>query len=253
MPTPIPFESDNSIDTIKVDFKCSGTWTKEKTKYRHKFNPTSFSLAPNKDDLNKLSNRRQDEFNTLFGRIKERLLNTARNFFKSEIDEILRIDKDYLILAPCTNDGLTYNTRLAMILYSENKIKTIEREAEEVRLQEEQERLKAEAKAKEENRIYEIVEENAKFPGGDEAYYEWLAQHIVYPDEAKAKGIRGQVFVQFVVEEDGTLSDVEAIRSPDPSLAQEAVRAFKEMPKWIPARSGGKAVRARFCRPIMFK
>ena len=136
MPTPIPFESENSIDTIKVDFKCSGTWTKEKTKYRHKFNPTSFSLAPNKDDLNKLSNRRQDEFNTLFGRIKERLLNTARNFFKSEIDEILRIDKDYLILAPCTNDGLTYDTRLAMILYSENKIKSIEREAEEARLQE---------------------------------------------------------------------------------------------------------------------
>ena len=139
-----------------------------------------------------------------------------------------------------------FHTKLEQI-EAEDKAKL---EAERI----ERVKREAEEKEKEENKmIFEVVEEYAKLPGEDEACYEWLAQHIVYPDEAKAKGIQGRVFVQFIVEKDGTLSDVEAVRSPDPSLAQEAVRVVKDMPKWIPGRQGGKAVRSRFRLPIMFR
>ena len=103
------------------------------------------------------------------------------------------------------------------------------------------------------NKIYEVVEKNATFPGGDAACYNWIAQHIQYPALAQEQGIQGRVFVQFVVNTDGTLEDVKAVRSPDPSLAEEAVRVVKSMPRWNPASQNSKAVRSRFNLPIMFR
>lgn len=104
-----------------------------------------------------------------------------------------------------------------------------------------------------EDKIYEVVEKNASFPGGDAACYNWIAQNIQYPALAQEQGIQGRVFVQFVVNTDGTLDDVKAVRSPDPSLAEEAVRVVKSMPRWNPATQNGKAVRSRFNIPIMFR
>ncbi len=269
MPIPIPFDSDYSKDTINVDFKLSGTWSKAKTKLKLTYNLSSLSLTPNKSNINKLSARRQDEFNTLFSQIKETLkktmLKATSNFVKPEPNEILRIDTDYLIL----QDGQINGN--IVTFFSENKIKAIQREAEEAKLKEEQERLKAEAedKVKEDEqkalkggkkleddndeRIYEIVEENAQFPGGGDECNKWLSEHIKYPAIAQEQGIQGPVFIQFVVEKDGTLSDIKVIRSPDPSLSQEAIRVVKEMPKWISGKNGGKDVRSRFNLPVMFR
>lgn len=101
--------------------------------------------------------------------------------------------------------------------------------------------------------ILTIVEENAQFPGGDEACYRWLAEHIQYPAIAKEQGIQGRVFTTFVVNTDGSITDVKAERSPDPSLSEEAIRVIKMMPRWKPAHQDGKVVRSRFSLPIMFK
>ncbi|MBQ7494984.1 MAG: energy transducer TonB [Bacteroidaceae bacterium] len=103
------------------------------------------------------------------------------------------------------------------------------------------------------DRIFEIVEENAQFPGGDEACYKWLYDNIKYPAIAQEQGIQGRVFVRFVVNKDGSIVDVEVTRSPDPSLSKEAERVIKLMPKWRPARQGNKPVRSRFNLPVMFK
>ena len=103
------------------------------------------------------------------------------------------------------------------------------------------------------DRIFEIVEENAQFPGGDEACYKWLYDNITYPAIAQEQGIQGRVFVRFVVNKDGSIVDVEVTRSPDPSLSKEAERVIKMMPKWRPARQGNKPVRSRFNLPVMFK
>ena len=102
-------------------------------------------------------------------------------------------------------------------------------------------------------RIYEVVEENAQFPGGDEACMKGLAEHLKYPSICQEQGVQGRVFVSFVVNKDGSIVDVEIKRSPDPNLSKEAERVVKSMPKWKPARQGNRTVRSRFNLPVMFR
>ena len=102
-------------------------------------------------------------------------------------------------------------------------------------------------------RIYEVVEENAQFPGGDEACMKWLAEHLKYPSICQEQGVQGRVCVSFVVNKDGSIVDVEIKRSPDPNLSKEAERVVKSMPKWKPARQGNRTVRSRFNLPVMFR
>ena len=103
------------------------------------------------------------------------------------------------------------------------------------------------------DRIYEVVEENAQFPGGDEACMKWLAEHLKYPSICQEQGVQGRVFVSFVVNKDGSIVDVEIKRSPDNNLSKEAERVVKSMPKWKPARQGNRSVRSRFNLPVMFR
>lgn len=103
------------------------------------------------------------------------------------------------------------------------------------------------------DRIYEVVEENAQFPGGEEACMKWLAEHLKYPSICQEQGVQGRVFVSFVVNKDGSIVDVEIKRSPDSNLSKEAERVVKSMPKWKPARQGNRSVRSRFNLPVMFR
>lgn len=103
------------------------------------------------------------------------------------------------------------------------------------------------------DRIYEVVEENAQFPGGDEACMKWLTEHLKYPAICQEQGVQGRVFVSFVVNKDGSIVDVEIKRSPDNNLSKEAERVVKSMPKWKPARQGNRTVRSRFNLPVMFR
>lgn len=103
------------------------------------------------------------------------------------------------------------------------------------------------------DRIFDVVEENAQFPGGDEACFKWLSEHIKYPSICQEQGVQGRVIVSFVVNKDGSIVDVKTVRTPDPNLAKEAERVVKEMPKWKPARQGNKTVRSRFNLPVMFR
>ena len=107
--------------------------------------------------------------------------------------------------------------------------------------------------ADDDDRIYEMVEENAQFPGGEDACFKWLSEHIKYPSIAQEKGVQGRVIVNFVVNRDGSIVDVKTLRSPDESLSKEAERVVKMMPKWKPARQGNKTVRSRFTLPVMFR
>ena len=103
------------------------------------------------------------------------------------------------------------------------------------------------------DRIFDVVEENAQFPGGDEACMKWLHDHIKYPSICQEQGVQGRVIVAFVVNKDGTIVDVKVLRSPDQHLSDEAVRVVKQMPKWKPARQGNRSVRSRFNLPVMFR
>ena len=108
-------------------------------------------------------------------------------------------------------------------------------------------------KAVEDNQIFEIVEQRPTFPGGDAALMAWLSQNIKYPVIAAENGVQGRVIVQFVVEKDGSITDVKVAKSVDPSLDKEASRVIKSMPQWIAGRQNGSPVRVRFTVPVTFK
>lgn len=107
--------------------------------------------------------------------------------------------------------------------------------------------------ADKEDVVYKIVEQMPEFPGGEKALRAFLTENVKYPSIAKENGIYGRVICQFIVEKDGSISDVEAVKSSgERSLDNEAIRVIKSMPKWKPGKQRNKPVRARFTMPINF-
>lgn len=102
-------------------------------------------------------------------------------------------------------------------------------------------------------KVFEVVEQMPSFPGGDKALLEYLSSNIKYPVVAQENGVQGRVVVSFVVEKDGSITDVKVVRSVDPSLDKEAQRVVKSMPKWIPGKQNGSAVRVKYNVPVSFK
>ena len=105
----------------------------------------------------------------------------------------------------------------------------------------------------EDDSVYMTVDELPTFPGGDMACAEWLRAHLKYPKQCQKERIEGRVIVRFVVEKNGRISNVKAIRSPHPELEKAAVRTVKRMPKWIPGKKEGQIVRCSLNLPIMYK
>lgn len=103
-----------------------------------------------------------------------------------------------------------------------------------------------------EEEIFVFVEEQPGFPGGDAEMYKYLAENIKYPDLARNGNIEGKVFVRFVVEKDGSVSNVRVMRDIGGGCGPEAVRVVKAMPKWKPGKQRGKAVRTEFNLPVQF-
>ena len=101
--------------------------------------------------------------------------------------------------------------------------------------------------------IFTFVEEYPEFPGGDKALREYILNNIKYPEVARTSGITGTVYVQFVVEKDGSISDVKVVRGIGGGCDEEAVRVVKSMPRWKPGKQRGQPVRVYFTLPIEFK
>ena len=128
------------------------------------------------------------------------------------------------------------------------------KEAERIaKAEAEKARKEAEQKAKEEDNIHISVEKMPEFPGGQEAFGSFLSRNLKYPLLAQENGIEGRVVCRFVVNKDGSISDIEVVKGVEESLDQEAIRVLKLMPKWIPGRQGGKVVRVMFTQGIRFK
>jgi protein TonB len=100
--------------------------------------------------------------------------------------------------------------------------------------------------------IFTVVEESPSYPGGEVARIQFLQQNIVYPQMARESGIQGTVYVTFVVERDGRVTDVRVLRGIGGGCDEEAIRVIKAMPKWNPGKQRGKPVRVQFNMPIKF-
>jgi len=102
----------------------------------------------------------------------------------------------------------------------------------------------------EDNHCYDMAEQMPSFKGN---VNQWLASNLSYPAVAAENGISGIVIVQFFVEKDGSITDIQVARSIDPALDREAVRVIKHMPKWNPGMNNGQPVRSKYTLPVTFK
>lgn len=100
--------------------------------------------------------------------------------------------------------------------------------------------------------LYIAAQIQPVFPGGDLGFRQFLREHIVYPETDRQNHTVGFVYLQFIIEKDGSLSHVKAIRAPSETLAAEAIRVMNLSPKWIPAKQNGYPVRLRFTVPVKF-
>ena len=101
--------------------------------------------------------------------------------------------------------------------------------------------------------IFVVVEQQPEYPDGVEAMMKFLGDSVRYPIEAQEKGIQGRVIVNFVVNKDGSITDVNVVRGVDPSIDAEAVRVIESMPKWKPGKQRGKEVNVRYTLPVVFR
>ena len=135
------------------------------------------------------------------------------------------------------------------VIENAQKSKAVENEAVIEQPAEEAESKQEEQAAE----IFTVVEEMPEFPGGKGAFLKYLAENINYPESAKKDGVQGRVFVNFVVEKNGSISGVNVLRGVREDLDQEAIRVVSEMPKWKPGKQRGEAVRVSFNVPIKYQ
>ena len=101
--------------------------------------------------------------------------------------------------------------------------------------------------------IVDFVQKRASFPGGDAELMKFLSRELQYPQIARDNNIQGRVYIQFVVNRDGSIQDITLAKGLDNAIDQEAIRVVKKMPKWIPAEQNNTTCRSRFILPILFK
>ena len=106
--------------------------------------------------------------------------------------------------------------------------------------------------AQKNQQVFDVVEQMPEYPGGMQALFEYLSQNVKYPEDAEKQKVEGRVIATFVVETDGSISNVEVVKPAFPSLDAEAVRVLSGMPKWSPGMQSGKVVRVKYTVPINF-
>ncbi len=128
----------------------------------------------------------------------------------------------------------------------------IDVEADETTIVEEFVPIQVEEEVVEEAPIFTVVESMPEFPGGMQELYTFLGNNIKYPVMAKESGIQGKVYVTFVVEVDGSITDVRVLRGIGGGCDEEAIRVVQSMPKWTPGKQRGKPVRVQYNLPVRF-
>ena len=115
---------------------------------------------------------------------------------------------------------------------------------------EEMDSLDAIDEAREDTAIFSIVDQKAQYPQGKDSLMTFIKNNLVYPSDSN---VQGRVIVGFVVEKDGSITNIDIVRSVHPALDEDVVRVVSKMPKWIPATNKGKIVRSRYYLPILYK
>lgn len=151
-------------------------------------------------------------------------------------------------VAPVVVDSVKVEDQTKLMISDEQVQTTVNKEVVEV-----VEQKQEEVQEKEEQQVFVVVEEMPEFPGGELALRTFIGKAIVYPTVAQENGIQGKVFVTFVVNKDGSVSNAKIARGVDASLDAEALRVVSTLPKWKPGKQRGVPVRVSYTVPISFK
>lgn len=106
---------------------------------------------------------------------------------------------------------------------------------------------------KDTTKVFTEVENLPKFPGGEDALYAYLSKNIKYPLLAMERGIQGKVYTSFIIEADGSITNIKILRGIGGGCDEEAIRVIHSMPKWIPGRHNNKNVRVEYTLPINYQ
>ena len=171
-------------------------------------------------------------------------------------DAVQNLDEMVVVaMAPNEDDTITIKVQMkdknGEKSYLEGKMTSIKKDGMTVNQVDWQK--KASNSEPQEKVIFQVVEEMPQFPGGMGEAMKFLAKNMKYPVAAQQAKIEGRVIVQFVVEKDGSVSDVKVMRGVNSELDAEAIRVVSMMPKWIPGKQRGKAVAVKYTMPIMFR
>ena len=101
--------------------------------------------------------------------------------------------------------------------------------------------------------IYENVEQMPAFPGGQEAFFNYICKNVKYPPIAEKNGIQGRVIVTFVITKEGKVTNPKIVKSVNPSLDKETLRLIRTLPDWAPGRKNGQAVNVKYTVPVTFR
>ncbi len=205
----------------------------------------------------------------------------ALEWTKTEVTKYEQADQDFLVEEeidiqqttqemtppppPPPAPEVVQEVEVLNVVEDDVKTESIEFSAEDnntvVEIVEVKEEVKEEVKVEEdkrdeveENVVFKVVETMPSFPGGDAALMKYISDNVRYPAIAQENGIQGRAICQFTVEKDGSISDIQIVRSAgDETLDKEAKRVIKSMPKWSPGKQRGKAVRVSYTIPINFR
>ncbi|WP_420317715.1 TonB family protein [Ekhidna sp.] len=166
--------------------------------------------------------------------------------YGSKIDDLEKYKELYTVYTMVA-ETVDSKFRNVEMVQSEKKsttydMKTIKRLISEIKYE----------KTKDES-VETVVEVSASFPGGIEAFYEYISKNLKYPVQASRLGVEGRVFIQFIVEEDGSISSIEVVKGIGAGCDAEALRVLTNSPKWIPAKVNGKTIRQKLIQNIAFK
>ncbi len=155
-----------------------------------------------------------------------------------------------LMLANCT---VAPKQQEATEEAEETEVIVVETPAQEIATAAPEEVTSEPAETVDDSHIWDTAEKMPEFPGGEEALMKYLKNHLKYPESAKENDKEGRVIVQFVVDKNGKVNNVEVVRGVDAALDSEAVRMVSEMPEWTPGEQNGKPVNVKYTLPVLFK
>lgn len=110
----------------------------------------------------------------------------------------------------------------------------------------------AQEKEQKKGDVYMVVEEMPEYPGGLDGLKDFIVENVKYPEQAKKNKVEGKVFVSFVIDEQGNVTNAKVVRTVDPELDKEALRVVNQMQKWTPGKEKGETVKVQFTLPIQF-